>query len=137
MTDDDRKKAQANLDKARAAEDEAQANVDAAHAAMLVSLDDALGDILGELPPGPMGGRLGVLIGAAMRASGLPAGECWTTMAALASDVHDGQPASVIVCVQHGGEGGEHELVAFQHTGVVQPLAGRTVGHAPPAGPLQ
>ena len=129
--------AEANLDKARAAEDEAQANVDKAHAAMLVSLDDAIGDILGELPPGPMGGRLATLIGAAMRASGLPAGECWTTIAALASDVHEGQPASVIVCVQHGGEGGEHELVAFQHNGNIQPLAGRTVGHAPPAGPLQ
>ena len=105
-----------------------------------IKSETTIANVAAELPEGPIQGRLAVLVGTAMKGSGLPDEECRDAVARLASGVHGGHPASMIVLVQPGEEGEEGELseiASFRHHGVVCPVRAVVPEDVPLAGSMQ
>ena len=61
-----------------------------------------LAGLLERLPEGPAAGRLAVLVGLAVRASGLGLVDAWTGLAAAMSAAHGGAPACVRILDRAG-----------------------------------
>ena len=102
-----------------------------------IKSETTIANVAAELPEGPIQGRLAVLVGTAMKGSGLPDEECWGAVARLASGVHGGHPASMIVLVQPGEEGELSEIASFRHHGVVCPMRAVVPEDVPLAGSMQ
>ena len=81
------------------------------------ALQDVLADLWHGMPDGPPAGKLGVMVAAMMRISGLEAGEAWCSIAAACAVAHGSETASVQVGVPDG-EGGR-DVIEFQSTGEV------------------
>ena len=81
-----------------------------------------LARLLERLPPGPAPGRLAVLVGLAVEASGAEQPDVWLAMAALVSAAHNGSPACIKVVDDDADEStGDHKVVwTFHANGQVQ-----------------
>ena len=83
-------------------------------------MDDVMGEILEAMPPGPMKARLATLIGAAVRASGLPPEDAWCAVASLVSAAHGDAPTAVVVSfLPEQGDNADRQVVSFSSNGTV------------------
>ena len=71
-----------------------------------------LAGLLGRLPEGPAAGRLAVLVGLAVRASGLGPTDAWVALAAAVSAAHGGAPACVRILDRDGDLSEDEEEVS-------------------------
>ena len=60
-----------------------------------VALQDLMADLWGGMPDGPPAGKLGVMVAALMRASGMEAGAAWCGIAAACAVAHGTTTASL------------------------------------------
>ena len=81
------------------------------------TIEDIMSDVLAEMPAGPTGGKVGVVLSALGWAAGMDPGESWCAVAATCAVAHGQPSASLQVLVQD--DNGEPRMAIFNSTGEV------------------